>query len=980
MNGREPGSRYRLHFSERAGILGTPSSDLLKRRFESEQRRKSQTIGRAAIGGENWHLTFAPVDTEDTEARRTTEVVALPIERYRDTIIETVSNNRATIITSETGSGKTTEVPQFLLDAGYDHIYVGEPRRPTVDGPGSRVQSRLDERLGLEDAEGLVETIHGGRAIRYENSRISFATAASLIFMIPSIREQVENGEKIAICIDEIHEDDQYVEALTGVVGYFAHEFPSVRIICMSATVDTETLKVPLARITNLENPDKVTVPVIHVEGRPFTYTSHETPGLNPAESFLKHSPNTKISALVSKGYPQLKSMKQTVIEGYENREKGSSDKLVFREFSGKISTKNREEIARLAEQLDDNKQLVVLGTPAMRSGVTIPGLQDLHYDGMINLEKRREDRGRGIVTEYAAKSDILQFFGRAGRDVDGAQVYLNDPMPGIKSSSKFNQTFPFMPFNKRPDFAEPAIFNGNLSELLLLGASAGVPPEMFNRFIINEQSSRAIHEAVNRLHGEFGALDEDGKITEIGRLMGRFPVAPELARGLAEAMMNGRSKQQLARMAIIAAAIDTGGIQREGVSLESASWRRILGSGSTDDFIAQFDFWRSFRDGQLDGYASYDEYTHAVENDLDYGKFLGLDEPLQKTIRRLGLSPHDMSVDPPSFDEINEIRSDFTSGMYSLTYRESSKRRRDDDRYHFTPIIGADIYPERTLVTESVLEPRRGDVVAGMPTFRQKMTNDGLSEVELLTATLKVRHEDIGRYALAGGGVRFVGVSGSARIDGGMVSESFQGMFGTMKVGSHVSDKDLRHSGYIAQEEIPLESRKKLVEALQNKPGRELQELRKVAETLAEYRRTLPPEIISSYRYVDAPVDFTATHIQKLLENYAERTRDAQEIDRLIGEHVLNNGISVDLYYSAKAQEEMMRRSPEYIELGEGVEPLRILYTNGKPYATNVSKQQLAAISGPLYIDEGFSSRREVMHQVKKRGRGTRRISFGSN
>lgn len=992
MNGRGPSIRYKRtnQFNERSGILTTPSTEFLKRRQNAElQRRLGAALRLESTSTFNQVTRQKPEDielpSEPAIEDLGTELV-LPIEKYRTEIVDMILHNKASGIVSETGGGKTTQVPQFLIDAGVQHVYIGEPRRVTVDGPGARVQYELEQRLGMEEAEGMVDTIHGGRAVRFENSRISFATAASLLRMLPDIEKQAElyPDELIVICIDEIHEQDPYIEALFATAGIIASRHNNIHIVCMSATMNEDVLKTPLGRITNFEHPEEVEIPFVHVEGRPFKYTAHEAPGYNPAEAFLEFGANSRVAGLVDRGFLPLKRIKEAVIDGHEARAPGSSSRLIFREFSGRMSTAKREEIVRLAESLEEGSQIVVIGTPAMESGVTIPGMDFLAFGGMINREKRREDRGRGTVIEYAAKAEVIQFFGRAGRDVDNAHVYLCDAMPSQRSEKEvtaFKKLYPYRSMDKRDDYPEPNITN--FSELLLLGIGAGARPEQFNKHIINEQTHKALYEAVDRLRLEFGAIDDDDTLTEIGKLMSRFPVAPELARGLAEAMLQGRSKDQLARMAIIATAIDTGGYQLDRVTMENANWKGLLRRGSTDDFIAQFDFWDAFESRGVGDYASYDGFMVASEYDLDYNRYLGADEATKKTLQRLGLDPRKLSIDPPSHTEIDQIRNDFTAGMYALTYRETAKGKRgaDDKDYYFNPIVDAQEHPQRTLLRSSVLEPKRGEVVAGMPTFREKISKDkkSVTEVELLGSTLKVSHEAVGHYALAGGMVTYRTVPGTSRVDGGMVREGHQGVFGSMNVGSHVTDKDLRRLSIEITDGIPPESRRQLVEAVQKNPGIELRELRSIAETLAEYRRLLPPEIIDMYRYENAPVDITLGHITTLLENYAHRTRNIQEVDQLIGAHVASNGLSVSLYYSTSAQQEMLARSPEYINLGSGIQPLRVLYSNGRPYATNVSKEQLAAIKGPLYVDEGFENPREVLHQIKKQPRGTRQVSFGS-
>ncbi len=976
VNGRNSGIHFqrKAYIPERPGILTSPSEDLIKRRTQAHQDRDKRLSTILAAEAQK-ALAITPEEPETLSTLVAPEVVAraldlvLPIEAHKEEIIDTVRAHKASIVISDMGSGKSTQVPQYLMEAGMKHIFVMQGRRGMVDGLADRIQDELNHKLGADTAEGLVELIHGGRTVRYENSAITVLTAATLTHMMPSIIEQYAD-EEIAIIGDELHEDDPHVELGVGVVGLEVSRHDNWHFVGMSGTIDPEPLKVPFGRMTNFEHPEEVDVPVIQVEGRLFPRETHEAPDLTPAEAFVEFGTDHRRSILGERGFEQLKRMRETIVEAYEAREQGSASRLIFREYSSKTSSYQRTEIARLSQELPDDMQLVVLATPAARSGITIPGTTFVAIGGHINREIRNEDRSRGIVPDYMSQSEVMQFLSRGGRDVPGGVGYLCKPTATRRSTDareEFAKVYPFKSLAERPIYPVPGIFNSNLSELVLNAAHAGADPDIVNKFLMNEQDESVHEGAVRRLRQEFGALDNDRRVTEIGQLMSRYPIAPELARGLAEAQINGRSRQHLARMAVIATAIDTGGFQVLKAA-DSAEWKAFLRSGADDDFIAQLDFYFAMRDEGFDGFATRDGATYSYLHDLDYSRMLSAQEPRGKIMRRMGINPDNFEIEPPVYSEIQELRDDFTAGMYGLTYKEF--QRKGDAAHHFKSVRNPDRFAERTLAKQSVLIPGRGELVAGMPQFYMTINKGAEVQVDILGATLKVSPEVVGRYALAGRLVDYVDVPGTSRMNGGMVTESEQAMFGVLKVGAHKSVK--------RNAEIPAESQRRLVETIQNKPGYELQILRDLAKDLAEFRRLMPARLLAKYRRPDAPSDLTNTIIEQKLKGYAERTRSAQEIDELIGQYTEREGLTIELFYQSNAREEIHARSPETIIIAG--EPLQIFYDNGKPYATRLSAAQLAAIDGPIFIDEGFEDRREVLHQVKKEtGRGTRRISFGT-
>lgn len=968
--------RRSAFINERAGIASIPSEELLRRQLQSQRSRAALIEGlRQARAAKNMELSVTTEYTEPTVTIDDTPIAVetiLPIDLRREEIIDVIRENRASVIISETGGGKSTQLPHMMLEAGCRHVFVVQGRRGMTDGLSDRIQSELNAKLGPEKAMGMVNSIHGGRTRKYENADITVGTAASLTFMMEQI-ERDFSDEPIGWILDEIHEDDPHVELATGVVGMAASTHPNWRVIAASATIDPEPLKIPLGRITNFENPASVQVPVLYIEGRPHALEVYQDATMNPVECYFAHGQDHQISMLATRGFGQIERMKQELAFGY-TREYGSAEDLIIRSYTGKTSTYQREELAALAAELPKSKRLVVLATPAARSGITIPGLTFVAVDGLINREKRDDDRSRGIETEYMSRAELIQFMGRSGRDVGGGVAWLTKPMPGREREDAlkaYAKVYPFKSIEDRDEYPRPAIFNSNLAELILNGASAGKLPSVLNKFIINEQDESNLGRAVDRLRKEFGALDDDHRITPIGRLMSRFPVAPELSRGLAEAVLSGRSRQQLARMAFVAASIDAGGLQSTRKNADKAEWKEFIRSGSDDDFSAQIDFHLALQELQRSGASYRDIKLYAYLHDLDHSRVASSQEPTEKILRRLGIRPDEVELEPPSFKEIKEMRDDFTAGMYDLTFRHS--RRKNDEIDYFDPVRSTGMRVERTLAKQSVLEPRKGDIVAGMPQFFPIIRDGEVRRVNILGATLRVDPAVVARHALTSSLVEYVHVPGSERIDGGLVVESEQAMFGDMPVGGH---RTVKGGGDV----IPLDSQRKLVERVQTKPGDELATLRSVATELAEYRRIIPKELIEQYRRPNAPPDLTLNDITMILSHYAARTRSPQELDRLVGNHAYNNNLLIDMYYDSAARREMIERSPTSIKI-EGVH-VQVHYDNGRPYvpANRIPKNILASITGPIYIDEAFENKRELLLQIPKEGgRGVRRVSFGS-
>lgn len=175
---------------------------------------------------------------------------ALPVYEFKDELLRKVKENQTIIVEGETGSGKTTQIPQFLLPmlakCGIKAIACTQPRRVAAMSIAKRVSEELDVELGQ----------HVGYTIRFEdmscsNTILRFMTDGMLL------REAMSDGmlnRYSCIVLDEAHERTLSTDVLMGLLKEVKQKRPDLKIIVMSATLDAQKFQdyfdnAPLMRV-----------------------------------------------------------------------------------------------------------------------------------------------------------------------------------------------------------------------------------------------------------------------------------------------------------------------------------------------------------------------------------------------------------------------------------------------------------------------------------------------------------------------------------------------------------------------------------------------------------------------------------------------------------------------------------------------------------------------------------------------------------
>lgn len=162
----------------------------------------------------------------------------LPIWQSRQKLLTTIAQNQVTIITGETGCGKTTQVPQYLLE---EHCSLGNPCRIVCTEPRRLAAVAVAERIATERNEKLGYTV--GYQIRLEN-RVSPKTLLTVCTNGILLRTLMGNDSAMAtishVIVDEVHERDRFTDFLLTVLRDLLPKFRNLKVILMSATMDVE--------------------------------------------------------------------------------------------------------------------------------------------------------------------------------------------------------------------------------------------------------------------------------------------------------------------------------------------------------------------------------------------------------------------------------------------------------------------------------------------------------------------------------------------------------------------------------------------------------------------------------------------------------------------------------------------------------------------------------------------------------------------
>lgn len=472
---------------------------------------------------------------------------SLPVLAFKDEILASVDANQVTIITAETGAGKSTQVPQYLAEHGYNKVIVTQPRILAARNLCIRVR----EEWAARNSENSAPIIGYRTAHERDDSahtKILYCTDG-----LQLVRELTGSGikEKQVLVLDEVHEWNENMEVLIAWAKKRCTEDPEFKIVIMSATLEADTLAEYFA-----------TKAVISVPGRSYPVERIEGTDVIAELISIIESPEVNNVLVFLPGKAEIQDVADTVMEQ---------------------AVKAKIPIIPLHSQLEPEQQQLVFGsypngkiilaTNIAQTSITIDDIDVVVDSG---LERRSEVRSgvEGLFIAQVSQADCLQRAGRAGRTKPGRYILAQ------------YDVLPCMPFDERDAYGVPEILRKHIDRLALRLANVGIDIEELDFY--HDPSRRAIKQAKHTLV-QLGALTGRGEVTDIGRVMEQYPVESHYARMLVESKNYSNTVQS--KLAAMIALHEVGGIVRSGTRYNG--WRKYTNQ-TVSDVLAQYEVFLS--------------------------------------------------------------------------------------------------------------------------------------------------------------------------------------------------------------------------------------------------------------------------------------------------------------------------------------------------------------------------------------------------
>ncbi|MFQ3225868.1 MAG: ATP-dependent helicase HrpB, partial [Lentimonas sp.] len=448
-----------------------------------------------------WGCNFNSLSMSDSH-------LTLPIHSVADQLVAGLAEHGRVVLSAPTGSGKSTQVPQILIDAArvQGDVVVLQPRRLAARLLAKRVAQERGCKLGEEV----------GYQIRFENvvgpkTRIRFVTEAILLRQI--LQDSSLKGVG-AVVFDEFHERHLTSDlSISCALKSVQSVRPDLKIVVMSATLDVETLEDYLKPCARVEASGRMYPVVTRYMGAALNRDA--APVWQRAASAFRTAVREGIEGDVLIFMPGAFEIRKTIDAVGALPESRGYDVLPLH---GELSPDAQDRAVS-----SGGRSKVIVSTNVAETSITIEGVRVVVDGGQARIARYDARRGiNSILVEPISRASAEQRAGRAGRTGPGVCMRL---------WSEAEQ-------GSRGERDEPEVKRVDLSETLLLLAAAGVSqPETFAWFEAPEP--KALTRAHDLLH-DLGALDAEGAITPTGRKMAGFPLHPRYARMLLEADHRG--------------------------------------------------------------------------------------------------------------------------------------------------------------------------------------------------------------------------------------------------------------------------------------------------------------------------------------------------------------------------------------------------------------------------------------------------------
>jgi len=429
----------------------------------------------------------------------------LPMFPYREELLAAIEEHQVIIIVGETGSGKTTQIPQYLYEAGYGKrgkIGCTQPRRVAAMSVAARVAEEVGVKLGHEV----------GYSIRFEDCT-SDKTVLKYMTDGMLLREflgEPDLASYSVMMVDEAHERTLHTDVLFGLVKDIARFRPDIKLLISSATLDAEKFSeyfdmAPIFRIPGRRYP----VEILYTKSPEADYMDACV-----VTTLQIHLTQPRGDVLVFlTGQEEIEAAEEMLRE----RTKGFGSKVAELIIAPIYANLPSDMQAKIFEETPPGARKVVLATNIAETSLTIDGIRYVIDPGFCKQKSYNPRTGmEALVVTPVSKASSNQRAGRAGRTAPGKTFRL----------------FTAWSYqHELEDNTVPEIQRTNLGNVVLMLKSLGIH-DLMNFDFMDPPPAETLLRALEQLYA-LGALNDRGELTKLGRRMAEFPLDPMLSKML---------------------------------------------------------------------------------------------------------------------------------------------------------------------------------------------------------------------------------------------------------------------------------------------------------------------------------------------------------------------------------------------------------------------------------------------------------------
>ncbi|KAK6503340.1 putative ATP-dependent RNA helicase dhr2 [Arthrobotrys musiformis] len=505
---------------------------------------------------------------------------SLPIWDFQDEIRTTMRDSNTMVLVGETGSGKSTQIGQFLLDQPYMSkrsnsgkkyggcIAITQPRRVAAISLAQRVSSEMGTILGQEV----------GYCVRFDNvsdssTKIRYITDGMLL---NEILHDSELSRYSVIVVDEAHErsvsTDLGMGLLKGIVEARRKKKVPLKLIVMSATLNVE-------KMSNYVGGDPETgetsekfppAPICRIPGKIFPVEVFYTPA--SIDNFQTAAAKTIFQVhyqhpcpgdilVFSTGSEEIEELASMVEELALQMEPDKPKLNVMRLYA----SLDPAEQQRVFIKGNPKERKVIIATNIAETSVTVPGVRHVIDCGKVKMKRFRHQLGiESLLVTDISQASAQQRKGRAGREAPGTCYRL------------YTEKY----FNTLKKDTEPDILHCDLAGamLTLLAMDSENSIETVNNFpFLDGPSHQSRSKALTTLI-ELGAVSDTGNISEIGKKMSKFPLPPVQSRVIVAASEEEKSNKNEEENVLVDVIDVLSCLSVEGnIIMQPARWKKTL-------------------------------------------------------------------------------------------------------------------------------------------------------------------------------------------------------------------------------------------------------------------------------------------------------------------------------------------------------------------------------------------------------------------